>query len=54
MIADTLAAAIYMTECAVALFEAACRGPERERETSESYFAAHLGPTIAAWTDLHE
>lgn len=54
MIADSLAAAIYMTECAVALFEAACRGPERERETSESYVPARLEPTIAAWTDLYE
>ena len=27
MIADSLAAAVFMTECAVALYEASCRGP---------------------------
>ena len=54
MIADSLAAAIYMTECAVALFEAACLGPERERESGESYVPARLEPTIAAWTGLYK
>jgi hypothetical protein len=48
MIADSLAAAIYMTESAVALFEAACRAPDGERTTSESYVPARLEPTIAA------
>ena len=47
MIADSLAAAINMTECAVALYEAVSRAPEGERESVESYVPARLEPTIA-------
>ena len=52
MIADSLAAAINMTECAVALYEAVSRAPEGERESVESYVPARLEPTIAQWTGL--
>lgn len=49
MIADSLASAILMTECAVALFEAACRVPEGQRNP-DSYVPERLEPTIAAWS----
>ena len=52
MIADSLAAAINMTECAVALYEAVSRAPEGERESVESYVPARLEPTIGQWTGL--
>ncbi len=54
MIADGLAAAINMTECAVALYEAVCRGPAISRGSERSYVPARLEPTIAAWTGLYE
>jgi hypothetical protein len=50
MIADSLAAAIFMTECAVALYEAACRGPAGEQDKAESYVPKRLEPTITAWS----
>jgi hypothetical protein len=53
MIADGLAAAINMTECAIALYEAVCRAPEGERKDSESYVPARLEPTIVQWTRLY-
>ena len=52
MIADSLAAAINMTDCAVALYEAVCRGPQVERGTA-SYVPARLEPTITQWTGLY-
>ena len=54
MIADGLAAAINTTECAVALYEAACRRPDGDRGAEQSYVPARLEPTIAAWTGLYE
>jgi hypothetical protein len=54
MIADSFAAAINMTECAVALYEAVCRAPEGDRERTESYLPARLEPTIAQWTGLYD
>jgi hypothetical protein len=39
-----------MTECAVALYEAACRGPAGRHDTAESYVPVRLEPTIAAWS----
>jgi hypothetical protein len=51
MIADSLAAAVNMTECAVALYEAACRAPGGQR-SSDSFVPARLEPTIAQWTGL--
>jgi hypothetical protein len=53
MIADGLSAAVNMTECAVALFEAACRGPAASQPTGQSYVPARLEPTITAWTGLY-
>jgi hypothetical protein len=50
MIADSLAAAINMTECAVALYEAVCRAPQGEHDETKSYVPARLEPTIAQWT----
>jgi hemerythrin len=49
MIADSLAAAINMTECAVALYECACRGPAESRPDARSYVPERLEPTIAQW-----
>ena len=54
MIADSLAASIKMTECAVALYEAVCRGSGDGRQRTESYVPARLEPTIAQWTGLYE
>ncbi len=51
MIADSLAAAILMTECAVALYEAACRGPAGQQDKAESYVPRRLEPTITAWSN---
>jgi len=53
MIADSLAAAIFMTECAVALYEAACRTAGEQRNAEVSYVPKRLEPTIAQWTGLH-
>jgi hypothetical protein len=50
MIADSLAAAIFMTECAVALYEAACRGPNRQQDNAESFVPQRLEPTITVWS----
>jgi hypothetical protein len=53
MIADGLAAAVNMTECAVAPFEAACRGTEDGEPKGDSYVPARLEPTIAGWAELY-
>lgn len=50
MIADSLAAAVFMTECAVCLYEAACRPPGGQRK-AESQVPSRLEPTIAAWSN---
>jgi hypothetical protein len=50
MIADSLAAAVFMTECAVALYEASCRGPAVYQGSQQSYVPERLEPTIAAWS----
>lgn len=49
MVADGLAAAINMTECAVCLFEAGCRAPGGQR-AADSHVPERLEPTIAAWS----
>lgn len=49
MIADGLAAAIFMTECAVCLYEAACRMPGGRR-SADSLVPARLEPTITQWS----
>lgn len=49
MIADSVATAIFMTECAVALYEAACRGPSGQGQ-EKSCVPRRLEPTIAAWS----
>jgi hypothetical protein len=46
MIADSLAAAIFMTECAGALYVAVCRTAGEQRNTAESYVPKRLEPTI--------
>lgn len=53
MIADGLAAAVNMTECAVVLFEAVSRDPSGHEATTQSYVPPRLEPTIAAWTQLY-
>jgi hypothetical protein len=53
MIADGLAAAVNMTECAVALFEAVSRGPSGQKRTAESHVPPRLEPTITAWAELY-
>jgi hypothetical protein len=53
MIADSLATTVFMTECAVALYEASCRRPAGGQKGEQSYVPERLEPTIAAWsTDL--
>lgn len=49
MIADGLAAALNMTECAVCLYEAACRAPGAQRDAG-SHVPERLEPTISAWS----
>lgn len=49
MIADSLAAAIFMTECAVCLNEAARRAPGGQR-SADSLIPERLEPTITAWS----
>jgi hypothetical protein len=54
MIADSLAAAVFVTECAVCLYEAACRAPGGPRNP-DTRVPSRLEPTIAAWSkDLFE
>jgi hypothetical protein len=53
MVGDSPAAAIFMTECAVALREAVCRTPGVQRNTAKSYVSKRLEPTITQWTGLH-
>lgn len=50
MVADGLAAALHMTECAVCLYEAACRAPGGQR-AADSHVPERLEPTIAAWSE---
>lgn len=52
MIADSLAAALNMTECAVGLYEAACRAPGGRRG-ADSLVTERLEPTIAQWMSLY-
>lgn len=49
MIADSLAAAVNMTECAVALYEAACRGAPDSNPDTPSHVPERLEPTIEQW-----
>jgi hypothetical protein len=49
MIADGLAAALNMTECAVCLYEAACRAPGGQR-AADSHVPERLEPSINAWS----
>lgn len=49
MIADGLAAALNMTECAVCLYEAACRAPGGQRAV-DSHVPERLEPTIGEWS----
>ncbi|OCB50714.1 hypothetical protein A5677_23280 [Mycobacterium malmoense] len=49
MIADGLAAALNMTECAVCLYEAACRAPGGQR-AADSHVPERLEPTIGNWS----
>jgi hypothetical protein len=46
MIADSLAAAINMTECAVALYEAVCRAPGDERNGDATGLVSRSRPVI--------
>lgn len=50
-VADGLAAALHMTECAVCLYEAICRRPGGERG-AESLVCERLEPTILQWASL--
>lgn len=50
MIADSLGAAVFMTECAVSLYEAACRAPGVAQTNAQSYVPNRLKPTIETWT----
>lgn len=54
MIADSLAAAIFMTECAVAPYEAVCRAPGGQQNSAESYVRERLEPTVAEWRGLYK
>jgi hypothetical protein len=49
MIADGLAAALNMTECAVCLYEAACRPPGGQR-AADSHVPERLEPTTGRGT----
>jgi hypothetical protein len=52
MLADGLAAAVNMTECAVALYEATCVG-QGGGAIAESYIPARLVPTVVEWARLY-
>jgi hypothetical protein len=52
-LADSLAAALIMTECAVALYEAQATHPARPLVRRKNY-PGYLEPTVAAWRPLHE
>jgi hypothetical protein len=52
-LADSLAAALIMTECAVALFETLATHPARSSVRQKNY-PAYLEPTVSAWRSLHE
>ena len=52
-LADSLAAALIMTECAVALFESQATHPARSRVRRENY-PDYLQATVSAWRPLYE
>ena len=52
-LADSLAAALIMTECAVALYEAQATHPARPFVRRKNY-PDYLEPTVTAWRPLHE
>jgi hypothetical protein len=52
-LADSLAAALIMTECAVALFEAQSTHTARRRMRRKNY-PEYLEPTVSAWRPLYE
>jgi hypothetical protein len=52
MIADSLAAALNMTECAVCLYETVCRAPGGQRD-ADSLVPERLEPTIAQWMSIY-
>ena len=50
IIADGLAAALFMTECAIALYEAACRGPGGRTPGEPSYVRAMVAAAVS-WSN---
>ncbi len=52
-VADSLSAALIMTECAVALYEAQATHPARPVVRQKNY-PGYLEPTVAAWRPLYE
>jgi hypothetical protein len=52
-LADSLAAALIMTECAVAVFEAQSTHTARRRMRRKNY-PEYLEPTVSAWRPLYE
>ncbi|WP_234790008.1 hypothetical protein [Mycolicibacterium fortuitum] len=53
MVADGLAAAVGMAECAVALYESQAQGPSA-RTGRQQFHPGSLNPTIAAWSALYQ
>ncbi|BBY60524.1 hypothetical protein [Mycolicibacterium sarraceniae] len=51
-LADSLAAAVIMTECAVALYEAQATHPARTRVRRKNY-PENLEPTVSLWADRY-
>jgi hypothetical protein len=51
-LADSLAAAVIMTECAVALYEAQATHPARARVRRKNY-PDHLDATVLLWADRY-
>ena len=51
-ISDSLGAAVIMTECAIALFEAQATHPARSVVRARNY-PDYLEPTVAAWRPLY-
>ncbi|TQK29786.1 hypothetical protein FBY28_2794 [Arthrobacter sp. SLBN-53] len=51
-LAESLAAAVIMTECAVALYEAQATHPARARVRRKNY-PDHLDPTVSLWADRY-
>lgn len=52
MLADTFAAAVNMTECAIALFESQAQGPAGMR-AHQRHYPERLHPTITTWSRLY-